>query len=222
MQPKDFNSNQYGLPSMDMSLVHSSVEVAISFKKCSKCNKEKSLFEFSKSKSNKYGVRSYCKKCDSIVNKIYRDSNKKYLKEYLKDWYKDNKKNFLAQQKKYKFSNRQNINDHLKERRQFDINFKIRDNLTTRIWFALNRGIKSTGTMKLLGCSIEFLKTHLESKFKEGMSWGNYSKFGWHIDHIKPCSSFNLSDKEEQLKCFNYTNLQPLWWYENLEKSNKY
>jgi hypothetical protein len=46
--------------------------------------------------------------------------------------------------------------------------------------------------------------------------------FGWHIDHIKPCSTFNLSIKEEQLKCFNYENLQPLWWFENLEKSNKY
>jgi hypothetical protein len=54
------------------------------------------------------------------------------------------------------------------------------------------------------------------------MSWNNYGIKGWHIDHIKPCSSFDLSDLEQQKKCFHYTNLQPLWWYDNLIKSDKY
>jgi hypothetical protein len=53
------------------------------------------------------------------------------------------------------------------------------------------------------------------------MNWQNHKRFGWHIDHIKPCSSFDLSKEEEQLACFHYTNLQPLWWHENLKKSNK-
>jgi hypothetical protein len=62
---------------------------------------------------------------------------------------------------------------------------------------------------------------HLESKFTEGMSWSNYGYKGWHVDHIKPCASFDLSDPEEQKKCFHYTNLQPLWWYDNFKKGAK-
>ena len=53
------------------------------------------------------------------------------------------------------------------------------------------------------------------------MSWKNHGKYGWHIDHIKPCSKFNLIDPTEQKKCFHYTNLQPLWAKDNLTKYNK-
>jgi hypothetical protein len=53
------------------------------------------------------------------------------------------------------------------------------------------------------------------------MSWENHGKFGWHIDHIKPISSFDLTNENEQLECFNYKNMQPLWWNENLSKGNK-
>jgi len=62
----------------------------------------------------------------------------------------------------------------------------------------------------------------LETKFLEGMDWDNYGIYGWHIDHIKPCSLFNLENIEEQKKCFHYTNLQPLWAIDNLKKGNKY
>ena len=73
--------------------------------------------------------------------------------------------------------------------------------------------------MKLLGCSLDFLKQYLEFQFKKGMSWSNYGK--WHIDHIKPCASFDLSKPNEQHKCFNYINLQPLWAIDNLRKKDK-
>lgn len=51
------------------------------------------------------------------------------------------------------------------------------------------------------------------------MIWENYGE--WHIDHIIPCSAFNLEDREQALRCFHYTNLQPLWAQDNLSKSNK-
>jgi hypothetical protein len=73
----------------------------------------------------------------------------------------------------------------------------------------------------LLGCSVEELKKYLEIKFKEGMSWNNYGLRGWHIDHIIPCSKFDLIKEEEQKKCFHFSNLQPLWWNENLSKGNR-
>ena len=80
---------------------------------------------------------------------------------------------------------------------------------------------KSATTIKLVGISVKGLKKYLESKFKTGMTWENYGLYGWHIDHIIPCSSFNFSKPSEQRKCFHYTNLQPLWWYENLAKGSK-
>jgi hypothetical protein len=73
--------------------------------------------------------------------------------------------------------------------------------------------------MKLIGCNIEQLKQHLQNQFKLGMSWDNHGK--WHIDHIRPCASFDLSKPEEQRKCFHYTNLQPLWAEENISKKDK-
>ena len=74
--------------------------------------------------------------------------------------------------------------------------------------------------MELLGCSIEKLWEHLESKFQPGMTRENHGK--WHIDHIRPCISFNLTDLEQQKICFHYTNLQPLWAEDNLKKGAKY
>lgn len=74
--------------------------------------------------------------------------------------------------------------------------------------------------MELTGCSKDDLYSHLESKFTEGMNWDNYGK--WHIDHIKPCVSFDLTDTEEQKKCFHWTNLQPLWAIDNMRKGAKY
>lgn len=73
--------------------------------------------------------------------------------------------------------------------------------------------------LELLGCSVEALKSHLEKLFTSGMSWTNYGK--WHIDHKRPCDSFDLSDPLQQKVCFHYTNLQPLWAFDNLSKGAK-
>ena len=74
--------------------------------------------------------------------------------------------------------------------------------------------------MELIGCSIPKLRQHLENQFTFGMNWKNYG-FGWHVDHRLPCSSFDLPNEEEQLKCFNYQNLQPMWASENKKKGAK-
>ena len=63
---------------------------------------------------------------------------------------------------------------------------------------------------------MEELKIHIEGKFVEGMTWENHGS--WHLDHVRPCCSFDLKNEEEQKKCFHYTNLQPLWAVENLSK----
>ena len=101
-----------------------------------------------------------------------------------------------------------------------DINWILKKRLRGRLWQALKGKNKSKRTMELLGVPhMDFLKTWLECKFKEGMTWENRRL--WHIDHILPCSSFDLTKAEEQAKCFHYTNLQPLWASENLSKGNR-
>ena len=76
--------------------------------------------------------------------------------------------------------------------------------------------------MDLAGCDIEYLVEYLEDQFQAGMSWENHGRDGWHIDHIKPCASFDLTKLEDQKQCFHYTNLQPLWAYQNQSKGDKW
>jgi hypothetical protein len=103
---------------------------------------------------------------------------------------------------------------------------RVKTNLRVRLWEILKKVRKGFYKEKLntmLGCSSKFLKQHLESKFTEGMTWENYGRgIGkWSVDHIVPCASFDLTVKEEQHKCFHYSNLRPLWSQENSSKGKK-
>ena len=86
---------------------------------------------------------------------------------------------------------------------------------------ALKNNNKTSKSLELLGSTIQEAREHLEKQFKEGMTWDNHGHKGWHIDHIIPCASFDLTDPEQQKKCFHYTNLQPLWAKENISKGSK-
>lgn len=96
----------------------------------------------------------------------------------------------------------------------------IEARLRSRVHQALTGHRKTASTFELLGCSLDQLKSHLESLFVLGMTWQNRGE--WHIDHIRPISSFDLIVPEQQRCCFHYTNLQPLWKADNLRKSDKY
>ena len=142
--------------------------------------------------------------------KKYREKNLEKEKLRSKIWRQDNKERIKEYNKQYN-----------KERYRSDPDFRIRLNLRSRI----NQAIKKSNSRRffklenLIGCTIEQLKIHLESQFIEGMSWENYGE--WHIDHIMPCSSFDLEKKENQLICCNYKNLQPLWAQDNLKKGSR-
>jgi len=97
---------------------------------------------------------------------------------------------------------------------------KLMSNIRSRTSNAVTQ-CKPGSSIKDLGCTVAELKVWLEGKFVNGMSWENYGKRGWHIDHVMPLSKFDLNDKDQYLKAVHYTNLQPLWWKENLQKSNK-
>jgi len=161
-----------------------------------------------------------------IEKNYYRDKEKNKI--YHKAYYNKNKDKLIAQNKVSSKIWRKNNKDKVNsiqnkciiKRRKSDINFRILCNLRTRIWKAIKGYTKSLPTMMLIGCEIDYLLFHLQSQFTEEMNWDNYGK--WEVDHIRPCSSFDLSKPEEQLKCFNYTNLQPLWKKDNLIKGAKW
>lgn len=118
-------------------------------------------------------------------------------------------------------SDRCRINFYRNKKYNNDPLYKLEVSLRGRIRQAIKYNTKTKKTMELVGCTIEELKEHLESQFTDGMTWENHTFDGWHIDHILPCASFDLSDPEEQKKCFHYTNLQPLWGIDNMKKGDK-
>lgn len=83
----------------------------------------------------------------------------------------------------------------------------------------IKRGGNKQSASKLISCDRKQLMDWIESKFNKGMSWSNYGE--WHVDHKLPCASFDLRDSEQQRRCFHFTNLQPMWAKENINKSDK-
>lgn len=196
-------------------------------KTCSFCNELKSIDYFSKARQNKDGYNGKCKLCIQNYQSLYRMNNQKEIKKGQKNWYLQNqhkKKNKTKQyklnhkekykeyNKQYKINNRDKINEWNKNYKP-SLNSKISIAIRNRVRAAIkyNNSKKSESTHKLLGCTIEFFKEYIESKFTKYMSWENHGNNGWHLDHIIPCSSFDLNIPEQQNKCFHYTNYQPLW-----------
>lgn len=211
---------------------------------CAECSRDSAKKRYQKNKeqiiyrnklyylNNKQSKQQYDKKryYDNIdANKIKckrrYDDNKEEIKSKRKAYYNKNRDRHIQVVNKYLNENksavrqRQRINHH--KRKLCDLQYKLKRNLRARILQAIKSNLKSANTCNLIGCSIYCLKKHLESKFQNGMSWLNHGVHGWHIDHIIPCSSFDLSKPEEQFKCFHYSNLQPLWSIDNLKKGNK-
>lgn len=101
-----------------------------------------------------------------------------------------------------------------------DIQFRLTTLLRARLKSAIKGTAKKSSALKLIGCSIPQVRKHLESQFIDGMTWDNHGD--WHIDHIKPCAAFDLTNEDEQRECFHYSNLQPLWASENMRKGAKW
>jgi len=167
--------------------------------------------EIKKQKKRENNKKWYWNKKNKDPKKFSEYRSKKYQKNIIttKKYYRKNRKKI--QKRIYKY---------ITNRRKNDLNFRTADVLRRRMRHALKGALKKESALKLLGCTMSELWQHLESKFQPGMTRENYGQ--WHIDHIKPCASFDLTKDEEQAACFHYTNLQPLWAEQNLKKGKKY
>lgn len=158
----------------------------------------------------------------AVLDKNYCQNNKEKILQYAKEYYLENKEIILLKQSVYNkihsVERTEWARKYIGNKRKTNIEFKVLCNLRKRIWDALKGNSKSARTTKLIGCSINTFLSYYEKKFTEGMTWKKVMSGEIHCDHIKPCASFDLSKPEEQLKCFHYTNLQPLWAKENLSK----
>jgi len=161
-----------------------------------------------------------------IKSRIYYLAHRERLKKATAEWQNKYKERRNYHSRKRYAKHRKTIVKHIvayqAEKYRTDIYYKLKINLRTRVRKALkdyHNYSKANRTMKLVGCTRKELWKHLEKQFKLGMTRENYGK--WHIDHIKPCASFDLRCPIGQLDCFHYTNLQPLWANENLRKGVK-
>lgn len=93
----------------------------------------------------------------------------------------------------------------------------------TKLWkHVTTQRIRGNNDRISYGCTIAELRKHIEAQWQPGMTWENHAVDGWHIDHIRPCASFNFNDLKQIRDCFHYTNLQPLWATENHKKYAKW
>lgn len=154
--------------------------------------------------------------------KKYTASTKETKREYRKEYYKTNKKTINERNRKYHAANKERRNKKQRNKYNNDEKFKMKVLLRRRFSTALKsqNTKKNTHVLELTSCSMEFLRDYISQQFEKGMTWKNHGD--WHIDHRKPCRSFDLTKKEEQRKCFHYTNLQPLWRSENLQKRDTF
>ena len=207
-------------------------------KTCRLCGLNKSVDDFYFRKDrNTY--RTECKNCIvDIANKNHDlNRNERLLK--MKQYQKLNKSKLLDKSRQYYADNKDTVLEHNKLwRKAFrdihgvsynnfrynnDLNHKLKCIIRNRIADALKANNLSLIHVDV-GCSTEFLISYLESKWQPEMTWDNWSRDGWHVDHIVPLHNFDLSNKEEFNKACNYKNLQPLWakdnWYKNRDRTN--
>jgi hypothetical protein len=167
---------------------------------CSTCNIKKSLKYFRVNRKSNDNFSNICIEC--------LPTNK---------WTVEKQR---ISEKKYRMNNPEKMKEKYKKQGK-NINRRIRDSLNHRISGALfsKNTRKNNKTFYYLGCDIFFFKKWLIYLFQDKMTFENYGT--WHLDHVKPCASYDLSNEKEILECFNWKNIQPLWGSDNLEKNNK-
>lgn len=196
---------------------------------CRECQKiETKIYKLkNKEKIKESGKQYFIKNRDRImkVHDEYHINNIEKIKERRKRYYKNNKTKYILQQQIYRENNREKVNENKRryqsQRRENDYLYKLTENMRSRVteFMKIKNMTKRNKTFEIVGCTPKELSLYIEAQFTDKMSWDNYGKFGWHVDHIIPLDS--AKTEEELYKLFHYTNLQPLWWNENLSKGSK-
>ena len=209
-------------------------------KTCSCCRTVLPASSFWKNRSTADGLASECKTCKRAYIKAYRKINADQLRQY-EDVYRElhpemkrlsdrryrqkNQAKISARQRRWEDENRDRIRmqkrEYMRESRRKNPRLRIAQSTRARIRVAMFSNQERESTWELIGCRKEQFFAHLQSLFADGMTWDNYGRGGWVMDHIIPCDAFDLKDPTERKQCFHYSNIQPLWESENARKQNK-
>lgn len=186
---------------------------------CNKCKSVKYINDFGKDKTNAYGFEPVCKECRKNAATKRRLENPERVKEIRRRSRNQHAEYSRAKKKEWDENNRDHINEYKRSKYANDLEYKTQILCRSLV----RRLFKTTGVKKcektevVLGYSHKDLKDHIESQFKDGMTWNNYGE--WHIDHIVPISS--AKTLAEGIELSQLSNLQPLWAEENLSKGSK-
>lgn len=184
-------------------------------RRCRYCEQILPLEKFAVSSKGHHGRKSYCGSC----------AMNKWQKAYRQLPEVRAKKRECDRRYRLKSSSKKRVNEQRYEKYHNDPAYKLKVLMRGRLNKVLDRKKQSKRFTQELGCTFDELVVHLESQFfadpktGEMMSWDNHSMEGWHVDHIKPLHEFDLYDNEQFKEAAHYTNLQPLWWWQNLEKN---
>lgn len=196
-------------------------------KHCSKCDTWKSLAEYNRQASSWDMLSRMCRLCYIEYKRVKRETDSKYKRsdELYRESYKESGRRREVSQLRYERKREEIINKckkYNKKRYQEDPYFRtifLTRSRMSRILRERNIGNKNK-YYDLLGCTKNEFIIYFEKLFTEGMSWELMGKY-IHVDHIRPCCAFDLTDEDELKKCFHYTNLQPLWAKDNLSKGGR-
>ncbi len=197
-------------------------------KQCVKCEANKCIDKFRQYTNNSYS--NTCKKClNEMDKKRKKNLRQQKLEKCLAICEKCNTEKVLnkfAKLKKfykkkiclecYPAFEKEQKTEWCKNERNTNINYRIKKSLAARLRSVLN---KNTTTMNYIGCNIQYFREWLEFNFTKDMNWGNYASL-WSIDHIIPVCKFNLSNEDEKLQCWNWSNMMPVTVKYNSSKKN--
>lgn len=205
---------------------------------CKECKVQRSSADFylKDKKRNRYDTT--CQKCRKTGAKKWHQENREISLKNKKNWHKENRETNLKRfrenyqkrmeenpkkeyedRKRWRLENTEKINVRTRERYHTEPNFKLGSRLRGNTNRIIKKGCKKNcKTLKMLGCTIPLVREWLETQFQEDMTWENHGKL-WHIDHFYPVACYNFIQPEEQNRCFHWSNLQPLYKKENLQKN---
>ena len=154
------------------------------------------------------------------LRKEWRDAHPERVKQWNEKAYKKHRPKILKQKSQYAKKNRKRINKYQREKYANDMGYRIAMCARSRMRDALKGEVREESVMNSLGCDLEFAQAWFQVQFYDGMTFQNHGDL-WHIDHVNPCTSFDLTDNEQLKKCFHWSNLQPLLGAKNISKGDK-
>ncbi len=165
--------------------------------------------------------RDYSRHAERIIetNKKSNKKNRQTRNKASREWVRKNTIKRLEILARYRNKNRNNIRKQgiqYQHRRRLNPEYRLSRAISKALWAWLKGSKAFRHWEEIVNFTVSDLREHLESKFRDGMTWENYGSY-WHVDHVKPLSLCTSTEE-----AWTLSNLQPLTKFENLSKNNRF